>query len=274
VSQIIRVLSRSSSGTGDWHIAIKSGGHHLPGVSSIANGVTIDLAMMNSSSYNPQTGLASIQPGARWGDVYYNLLRTANVTVMGGRDGGVGVGGFLLGGGISFHTGRHGFACNAVVNMEIVLANGSIISTNENEHPGLFKSLKGGSSNLGIVTRFDVETMPAVDIGFGISVFSSNHSEDIQRAFVDFTDAQEENKDDALVTLYSYGGGESSNASRIILRVNTQGDLETPSFDKFNEIPAIHSTWERISLPDALNGSSVTTITRYEVDSGYARDNS
>jgi FAD/FMN-containing dehydrogenase len=238
-------------------------------VSNIANGVTIDLGMMNSSVYDPTTELASIEPGARWGDVYYNLLRTANVTVNGGRDAGVGVGGFLLGGGITFHTGRNGFACNAVVNIEIVLADGSVINANSNEHSELYKALKGGSSNFGIVTRFDVQTMPAVDIGFGIQLISGNYSDAVQNAVVDFTDAQEENKDDALVTLYSHEGAESADTTLIVLRVNTQGNLNTTSFQGLTSIPALSATWERVSLADALNSSGINDVTMYEHNSDF-----
>ena len=86
----VSALADRGSGAGDWHIAVRSGGHSLPGTNNIADGVTIDLGMMNSSRYDSDHNLANVEPGAAWKDVYYNLLQYGNVTVTGGRDGGVG----------------------------------------------------------------------------------------------------------------------------------------------------------------------------------------
>ena len=41
---------------------------------------------------------------------------------------------------------------------QVVLAFGKIINVNETSYPDLFRSLKGGSNNFGVVTRFDMET--------------------------------------------------------------------------------------------------------------------
>lgn len=55
----------------------------------------------------------------------------------------------------SFHTNAHGFACDTVTNFEIVLANGTVVNANSTSNPDLFKAQKGGSGNLGFVTRID-----------------------------------------------------------------------------------------------------------------------
>lgn len=56
----------------------------------------------------------------------------------------------------SFHSNRRGFACDNVVNFEVVLANGTIVNANAHENAGLWRALKGGSGNFGFVTRVDV----------------------------------------------------------------------------------------------------------------------
>jgi hypothetical protein len=61
-------------------------------------------------------------------------------------------------GGIGFFALQHGFGCDAVVNMEVVLASGDIINANWTSHRDLFLALKGGQNNFGIVTRWDIET--------------------------------------------------------------------------------------------------------------------
>jgi FAD/FMN-containing dehydrogenase len=78
--------------------AVRGGGHTTwAGANNIVDGVTIDLSLMNTTTYNEKAGTASILPGSRWEGVYETLAKY-NVTVPGGRSGVVGVGGFLLGG--------------------------------------------------------------------------------------------------------------------------------------------------------------------------------
>lgn len=100
VSLALTALVAAGQGAGDWHIAVRGGGHSgFPGVSNIDNGVTIDMGSFNRTSYNADTGLASVEPGGHWTGAY-NELAKSNVTVVGGREGQVGIGGFLLGGGV------------------------------------------------------------------------------------------------------------------------------------------------------------------------------
>ncbi|KAM0814092.1 hypothetical protein AB5N19_14094 [Seiridium cardinale] len=167
--------------------AVRSGGHTCyPGSNSIRDGFTIDLGLMNATEYNPETKLASIQPGCRWTNVY-TYLEEQGVMVAGGREGLVGVGGLLTGGGKTYYTCRVGFACDQVVNYEIVLADGTIANASESVNPDLFRALKGGSNNFGIVTRFDMETFPAHDVYDGIVTFPPSSTDAVIDAFVDFT---------------------------------------------------------------------------------------
>ncbi|PWY90671.1 FAD-binding domain-containing protein [Aspergillus heteromorphus CBS 117.55] len=168
--------------------AVRSGGHTPgAGVANIEQGITIDLSMMNSTTYHEDKGIASILPGARWESVY-TALDPYGVTVPGGRSGKVGVGGFLLGGGNSFYTARVGFACDNVENFEIVLASGSIINANRTSHPDLHKALKGGSNNFGVVTRFDLKTLPLDLLWGGLVVYDNSTTAQQIAAAVDFTD--------------------------------------------------------------------------------------
>lgn len=170
---------------------------------------------MNRSWYDPGSGLASVEPGAVWKDVYFSLLHNGNVTVTGGRDGGVGVGGFLLGGGNSYHTTRNGFGCDTVINYEVVLANGSIVDANANKNADLWRALKGGGMNFGIVTRFDMEAMPAVDLAYGQSVIAANYSDQVVDAVVDFTNRPEElGRNDHLIVLYTHDPKSSEDVSQ------------------------------------------------------------
>ncbi|ETS73329.1 hypothetical protein PFICI_14934 [Pestalotiopsis fici W106-1] len=169
------------------NFAVRSGGHtSIPGSNNIADGITLDLGLMNKTEYDPETKLASIQPGGRWTDVYA-YLEERGVMVAGGREGLVGVGGLLTGGGKTYYTCRVGFACDQVVNYEIVLADGTVTAANENVNPDLFRVLKGGSNNFGIVTRFDMKSFPAHDVYDGIVTFPMDAEAAVIDAFIDFT---------------------------------------------------------------------------------------
>lgn len=72
----------------------------------------------------------------RWGDVY-GLLEPNDLAVQGGRLSPIGVPGLLLVGGISFYGNARGFACDDIVNYEIVLADGSVQDSNKQSNSDL-----------------------------------------------------------------------------------------------------------------------------------------
>lgn len=63
-------------------------------------------------------------------------------------------------GGISYFSPRFGFTCNMVSNFQVVLSNGSIVGANATSHRNLWKALRGGSNNFGIVTSITLRTFP------------------------------------------------------------------------------------------------------------------
>ncbi|CAG7942319.1 unnamed protein product [Penicillium salamii] len=170
----LAVSTLTSIENGACKFAVRSGGHTTwAGANDISNGVTIDLQMMNSTTYNKNNGTASILPGARWQSVY-KALSPYDVTVPGGRGGPVGVGGFLIGGGNTFHTARVGFGCDNVENFEVVLASGDIINANKGSHADLYKALKGGSINYGVVTKYEMKTIPGDKLWGGLVVYANS----------------------------------------------------------------------------------------------------
>jgi len=62
---------------------------------------------MNATLYDKERGIVGVQPAARSAFAYQNL-EPYGVTVTGGRCGPVGLGGFVSGGGVSYHAGEHG----------------------------------------------------------------------------------------------------------------------------------------------------------------------
>ncbi|KAJ6178232.1 hypothetical protein N7519_008693 [Penicillium mononematosum] len=216
--------------------AIRSGGHMAwAGANNIETGVTIDLGLMTTTTYNPDTKVASLQPGGTWAQVYSELEKYG-VMVAGGREGLVGIGGLLLGGGIAFHSCRYGFACDQVINYEVVLADGSIVQANKTTNSDLFSVLKGGSNNFGIVTRFDMVTFEATNIWDGNIVLPKTATGDIIEAFVDFEQKLNEAPDDHILAMWTYLPQTKDHFINMVL-TNLDGVENAKSLQKFLALP-------------------------------------
>ncbi|KAJ8508277.1 hypothetical protein ONZ45_g9436 [Pleurotus djamor] len=151
VSQAVQILKQ-----GACKFSVRSVGHMTwAGAANIDSpGIAIDLRRMNGISLSADGQVASLGPGNTWGAVY-DALDPLGVTVVGGRSNTVGVGG-----GFSNLSPEHGFASDNVVNYEVVVSDGRILNANQTSNTDLYWGLKGGSTNLGIITRFDVKAYP------------------------------------------------------------------------------------------------------------------
>ncbi|KAL8381923.1 hypothetical protein RB595_005938 [Gaeumannomyces hyphopodioides] len=184
VSQVVSALRGTNES-----FAVKSGGHN-PNLyySSISGGPLISTGKLNQVELDNATQTARIGPGIRWDEVAAKLDGTG-YTAVGGRIGNVGVGGYMLGGGLSFMSTEYGWAANSVVAYEIVLANASIVTVTRASNPSLFKALQGGGNRFGIVTAFVVQVYPQGQVWGGSYFFNSTPSTDaaLLRAVRDFT---------------------------------------------------------------------------------------
>ncbi|KAF3057407.1 Bifunctional solanapyrone synthase [Daldinia childiae] len=239
--------------TTDCNFAIRSGGHMAwAGSNNIEAGITIDLGLMTTTTYNPETKIASIQPGSRWADVYTELEKHG-VMVAGGREGLVGVGGLLTGGGKTFYTCRYGFACDQVINYEVVLADGSVVEANRETNPDLFLVLKGGSNNFGIVTRFDMTTFNARNIWDGNITFPKSATDTLVEAFVDFTKNLALNPDDHILAMWTILSQTKDHFITMVL-TNLDGVENSKSLQKF------------LTAPGGQGNMTTTTVAKKLVD--------
>ena len=88
--------------------AVRAGGHTpFANAANVDGGITVDLRAMNSVTLNADKTIASLGPGGVWSEIYAQLS-PYNLTVMGGRVTGIGVGGISTGGGIHFLARQNG----------------------------------------------------------------------------------------------------------------------------------------------------------------------
>ncbi|KAJ5797195.1 CAZyme family AA7 [Penicillium psychrosexuale] len=185
----------------DTLFAIKSGGHNPNnGFSSFQDGLLVSTKNLDQVDYNPTDQTVVIGPGLSWEEAQKGLAGTGRA-IVGGRMGGVGVGGYMLGGGMSFLSTQYGWAANNVKDFEVVLANGTIVHATETENPDLFKSLKGGGNNFGVVTAYTVQTHPQDHkVWGGNYVYTSDKAADILTVVRNFTDEYPDDKAAIILT--------------------------------------------------------------------------
>jgi FAD/FMN-containing dehydrogenase len=139
------------------HIVARSGGHSYGGYSTTA-GVVVDLSRL--AGVRVSGGLATIGPGARLGNIYQGL-GAHGVAIPAGTCPSVGIGGHALGGGFGLASRAWGLASDNVRSLQIVTADGKILTADPSHHGDLYWACRGGGGgNFGIVTRLVFRTHP------------------------------------------------------------------------------------------------------------------
>lgn len=197
VAAVIRVLN-----TNNEKFAVKSGGHSPNNYyASVDGGPLIATQNLDHVILDPSTGIVDIGPGNRLDGVAKKLQGTG-WTFVGGRIGNTGVGGLMLGGGLSYMSAQYGWSATSAISYEIVLANGTITTASATSHPDLFTALKGGGNNFGIITSYKLQARRQGQIYGGNLVFLRTPSLDraLLRAVRDFTEHNTDPKAAVIVT--------------------------------------------------------------------------
>ncbi|MDT3445083.1 FAD-binding oxidoreductase [Pseudofrankia sp. BMG5.37] len=135
-------------------LAIRGGGHSIPGFSTVDGGLVLDLSAMKGVRVDPGRGRVVAQAGNLWQDLDHET-QAFGLAVTGGLVSGTGIAGFTLGGGIGWLVRRAGLTSDNLVSADIVTADGQFLRASADEHPDLFWALRGGGGNFGVVTSFE-----------------------------------------------------------------------------------------------------------------------
>jgi FAD/FMN-containing dehydrogenase len=137
--------------------SIKGGGHSaIPGAANIHDGILMPMEKLKRLDISDDEKTVVVGAGNLMVDIYSGM-EPYNLTAMIGRYQKVGLG-VALGAGFSYLVNKNGLAVDNCINFEVVLANGTIVNANATSNPDLFKALKGGSNNFGVVTAFTLLT--------------------------------------------------------------------------------------------------------------------
>lgn len=198
VAAIVKILADN-----DEQFAVKSGGHSPNNYfASVEGGPLISTAKLDEVTLDASTGIVRVGPGQRLDSVAAALDGTG-WTFVGGRIGNTGVGGLMLGGGLSYMSAQYGWAASSVIEYEVVLADGTVASvTADNEHADLFVALRGGGNAFCIVTAYIAQAHRQGDIYGGNLVYVRTPATDraLLRAVRDFADHNTDDKAAVIVT--------------------------------------------------------------------------
>ena len=145
-----------------WTVSVRSGGHSWAVWSLRDDALLIDLGAMRDLAYDPASGVVSARPAVQGGLELAPFLAERGRAFPGGHCATVGLGGFLLQGGQGWDSRARGWACQSVVGVDVVTADGRLIRADAGQNPDLLWAARGAGPGFpGVITRFRLQTYPA-----------------------------------------------------------------------------------------------------------------
>ncbi|MBV8986250.1 MAG: FAD-binding oxidoreductase [Acidimicrobiia bacterium] len=173
-------------------ISVRGGGHNVAGRAVTDGGVMIDTQTMKGVHVNPSTSRVRAQAGLSWNE--YNRATAAyGLATTGGVVSTTGVAGLTLGGGLGWLMGKYGMAVDNVRSVEVVDAEGQILTADDNENPDLYWALRGGGGNFGVASSFEFDAHQVSTIYGGLCAFAVEDAPKLWEFFGEFSaDAPDE----------------------------------------------------------------------------------
>ncbi|KAE8309104.1 6-hydroxy-D-nicotine oxidase [Aspergillus transmontanensis] len=186
LTEVLAIVKKTGS-----KFAIRTTGHNPNAGFSSADetAIVLDIRQLRSKELTSD-GVARVGSGNTWGEVYA-WLEEQKLSAIGGGMGAL--------------PNLHGLRADGVRKFEVLLADGRLINANANENADLHRVLKCGGSNYGIVTRFDLETHPLINVQYTINLYSPDDHVEINKATVAVQKAMEDDPKIELFTNFNNG---------------------------------------------------------------------
>jgi len=167
-------------------VSIRGGGHNVSGKAVCDGGLMIDLASMKSTRVDPARRAVQAEPGLTLAELDRDCQRFGLATPT-GIVSATGIAGLTLGGGIGWLGGKHGLACDNLISVDIVTADGKLLTASPTEHADLFWAVRGGGANLGVVTSFEYRLHEVGPVLGGAVAWPLDQAKRMLRFYGEFT---------------------------------------------------------------------------------------
>jgi FAD/FMN-containing dehydrogenase len=205
----------------DLILSVKGGGHGVSSHAAVDGGIMIDFSTMKGIEVDPRARLAVVEPGVTWGELNHATMSQGGLAVPGGKVASVGVAGTTLGGGIGWLVRKLGLTVDHLASVEIVTADGRILTASESEHPDLFWAIRGGGGNFGIVTSFRFRLHEVGTVLSGMVAYPIAQAAEVLTFYRDFIATAP----DELTTVAALGHGPEG-SPMVMVALTYMGDLE------------------------------------------------
>ncbi len=166
-------------------LAVRGGGHSGPGLSTCDDGLVIDLSGMKGIRVDSSARTVRVEGGCTWGEVD-QATHPFGLATPSGFVSTTGVGGLTLGGGIGYLARSLGLTIDNLLSVDMVLADGSSVTANAQEHADLFWAVRGGGGNFGVVTSFLYQLHPISTVYGGPMLWPLEQAAEVMTFWRDF----------------------------------------------------------------------------------------
>jgi len=166
-------------------LAVRGGGHNGGGLGTCDDGLVIDLSSMKGTHVEPAAGTVRVAGGCTWGEVDH-ATHAFGLATPSGIISTTGVGGLTLGGGLGYLTRAYGLSIDNLLAVDVVLADGRLVTASKDTHPDLFWAVRGGGGNFGVVTSFLFTLHPISTVYGGPMLWNMDKAEEVLRWYRDF----------------------------------------------------------------------------------------
>jgi len=169
----------------DLLVAVRGGGHNVAGNALCNDGIVIDLSPMKGIRVDPVQRTARAEAGLTWGE-FDHETQAFGLATTGGVSTTTGVAGLTLGGGSGWLMGSHGLACDNLLSVDVVTADGRLVTASESQNADLFWGLRGGGGNFGIATSFVFRLHPVGEEMGGMVIHPLDSAVELIRFYATF----------------------------------------------------------------------------------------
>ena len=166
-------------------LSVYGGGHGIHGSAVCDDGICIDLRGMKAITVDAVARTVRAEGGVNWGE-FDTATQAHGLAVTGGRNPTTGIAGLTLGSGSGWLERKFGFACDNLLSIEIVTADGRKLVASDKENADLFWALRGGGGNFGVVTAFNFRLHPLAPMLAGVLLYPAPMAAAVIRNYRDF----------------------------------------------------------------------------------------